>query len=224
MDRISHIFRLIFKEIFSFTYEEILEEHEILDRINYITSNIDKIEPINIYKCILYSNTANRIGKLAIDYRICFCSNNWKDTVKSGESYEIDNFQKQNSLFSQMLNDELINLNYSIENLILSFKNKEKTNIQDEFVNLTEFAFLTLNRVPFGVSINQECYIAVFEDLFYPEHLADLINCYEDGSDKSHIYNSIKHNHPTVCSFFEILKQKYKKIDKKYLKYSAFFG
>lgn len=213
----------LFTNIFTGTYSNFLTKDEINKRIKFIILNIEEIDSINIYKCILYSNTNNEIGKLAVDYRLEFIGNNYQNIITKGLSYEIDNFVFSDT---EKLNKEIKNLCFvildSVSNYMLSnneYNFLESLDKLNEILHVKDIKnsrsiidihsgikyLMTNNQISYSCSFNQNPFTGepVEEDYKLRVEL---------------IYKS-------RCDLFKVLRKKYKSgIKLKYVTDRNFFG
>lgn len=81
------------RSVFETTYRNVLTHEKIEQRIKYIINNFRSIPPISICKTILYSDTRNEMGKLAIDFRLNFITENFENVITHSNSFELDTFE-----------------------------------------------------------------------------------------------------------------------------------
>lgn len=208
-NKVTIVWKRILNKVFSETYDKILDINQINDRVNYIITNLRIINPFNLFKCILYSDTNNEIGKLAIDYRLNFISDSYINTISTGESYEIDNIKFDDKhLLDKEISDLCLVINHGINNEIANnkeFNMKEsvicikeiissdiRDNINDIY-NLHEVLIqnMTLNQIIYSIVFNQ--------NIFNGKN--NINNYYIDY---------IKSHYETRCNLFNILHSKYK--------------
>lgn len=223
MDRILQKWRITLEDIFNYTYSLILSKEQIDERINYILNNINTINPEALYNCLLYSDTRYEIGKIAIDYRISFCLNNYKNVIDNGLSFEIDNLiTTEKELIMRDIKGTKILFNFimfkkinsddeiDIENEIKQINNKFIFELHD----VDENKLVPSDHILHLMTRNQFCYSAVFNrNPFSSENL------------QTNTISHIKSTHKIRCDIFEILKRKYiNGIDDIYTTNERFFG
>lgn len=209
--------------IFTSTYSNFLTKTEINKRIKFIILNINVINPINIYKCILYSNTNNEFGKLAIDYRLEFIGDNYQKTIMEGLSYEIDNFVFEDT---EKLKKEIKNLclvildavsTYMLSNNDYNFLeslNKLKGILHVKDVKKTKPIIDIHSGVKYLMSNNQISYSCIFNQ-----------NPFTGESVEDEYKLRIEIIYKTRCDLFKVLHKKYKTgIKLKYVTDRNFFG
>ena len=86
MRNIREILNFI-SEIFTKTYGEIISSQQINERMKFLEDNLSNLSPLSIMKTILYSDTDNEIGKLALDFRLRFITSDYQNVITSSESY-----------------------------------------------------------------------------------------------------------------------------------------
>jgi len=211
---IKTVWRNIITPLFKRTYGNFLDDEEIEVRIMFILSNLNNIEPINLFKCILYSDTKNEVGKLAMDYRIEFINSNYENVIRTGVSFELDNFHfSDKHLLLTEIEDLCMAINVAINNKITS----EVLGIQDHRDNLLSsiemmadvidtklrednIMFWNLNRgIQHYMTVNQIVYSVIFNQNAFTGDVMNENYCkYIHGSFASR------------CGLMEQLKRKYK--------------
>lgn len=206
-NRIKNSWKDILKRVFEYAYINILTSEEIMERINYVVDNIENIPAINLFKCILYSDTRNEVGKLALDYRIQFIGPNYKNCISTGESFELDtiDFHEKHILMKE-IKELCIALNYSINSEIASGKKIDIVTAIDFLADIINIEHREHIRgvwnlhedIQHFMSYNQIIYSVVFNQNPL------------DGKVVSKKYsNYIKKQLRTRCMLFERLKIKY---------------
>ena len=219
----KQVFFVVFYTILERSYKKHLKIEELNERAKFMTDNIDVILPENLFKSIIYCDTENEIGKLAVDFRLKFISSEYKEAITSGTSYEIDNLV---GVFGDELRAEIKLLCIAVNHWMLKFYLSGETKHIKEHINELEATIQLKIRETIpptwevfdGVisrfSPNQRCYMAVYgvdigNGRAFPE-----IN-----------RNIIKTNEYSRCKLFDLLKEKYKDgISLTYVKDKAFFG
>src|SRR5579872_5238303 len=76
--------------VFQKTYSGILTDKEIQDRVVFIVSNMNSLDVQSLFRTVLYSDTENEIGRLAIDFRLRFITMDYASVIKEGVSRELE--------------------------------------------------------------------------------------------------------------------------------------
>lgn len=116
--------QLFLKNILENTYKYVLSENDINERLNYLIQDFKKLPILSVCKTILYSNTNNELGKLAIDFRLNFITKNYKKVIIECNSFELDTFPGEigNNLRNEVL-ESCIVINHFLFKLFLSGDN-----------------------------------------------------------------------------------------------------
>jgi hypothetical protein len=223
MSRILIKWRKVLEETFNYTYSMVLSNDEIQERINFVLSKLNNINPNIIYNCLLYSDTRFEVGKIAIDYRIGFCSPDYVNVVESGISYEIDNLKHpEKELIMRDINGVKVLFN------LLMFKrinSEDEIDIAEEIEQINkhfrfeihdedECKWVPTDHVHHLMTRNQFCYTAVFHQ-----------NPFDGMPLSVNVEKSIKNLHFIRCELFELLKNKYPSgINLTYVRNTNFFG
>lgn len=211
---IKIVWRNIITPLFKRTYGDFLSDDELELRVMYVLNNLHEIEPINLFKCILYSDTKNEVGKLAMDYRIEFIGPNYETAIRTGSSFEIDSFHFHDKhLLINEIDDLCMALNVAVNNKITA-EVTPMINHRDDILSSIEMLadimetklrednalFWNLNRgIQHYMSINQVVYSVTFNQNPF------------SGSVMSEGYcKYIKDSFVTRCGLMEQLKRKHK--------------
>ena len=210
-------------EILKRTYHNVLNEEEISERIDFILGRMNEIDPVCLYKCILYNDTEIEVGKIAVDYRISFASSHYREAIETGKSEEIDNLEmpEKSNLEREIHNCCLI-INHAMTKSILTGTRLDLNMAKDELNSSfsveihpeLEHMWFRNGSVNYLMSINQIIYACIFNQNPYDGKVVS------EGS-KNHINSS----YPIHCKLFKILHSKYKsgiKLD--LVRNSVFFG
>lgn len=206
MDTNLSVWKKTLSEIFTHTYSSILSMHELNERIDYIITNINTITPEALYNCLLYSDTRIEVGKLAIDYRMRFCTSDYINVITSGSSYEIDNLihSEKELIMRDIIGAKILlnmimfrRLNLSVEPDI----NKEVLELNKHFkFELHETdnnIWIPSEHILYSMTQNQFCYATVFNQ-----------NPFDGLPLNDNVSSSIKSQHKIRCDLFELLKSK----------------
>ena len=155
----------VLKQILGKTYKDIMSESDIQLRIDFIINSID-ISAESFYKTILYNDTDNEVGKLAVDYRIKFISD-YETVIKSGKSIEIDSYS--NETLNSIINNTLSVINYAFVKSVLNNApfdyraavNEAKSLFPIVSESIPNFVFINGYALEYA-SVNQIVYSAVF--------------------------------------------------------------
>lgn len=217
------VWRNVLSKIFNSTYSNFLSNDEIEQRIEYIINNMMKITPINLFKCILYSDTKNEIGKLAIDYRLKFISIEYESCIENGNSFEIENIQfDEKHKLENEIQELCIALNISINSEIANGLEMNVMSSVDFLADVITTKHRKISQplwnlhegVQHIMSINQIIYSVIFNQNPFN---GEIIN--------EQYRNYIKSHFSTRCLLFESLKNKYHSgIKLMYVQNRDFFG
>lgn len=228
--------------IFTKTYRHFLTDEEINLRINYIIKKINRNDDVrNIMKTILYSDTTNEIGKLAIDFRLGFISDSYEQYINSGDSYEIDNIfvalndrnnkgkkisqdnYNKRIKFDEELKGYLIVINYIVNMYIMneeliSFKDahNELNNVIDhEYIIPFTNGWNLHDKIQHIMSLNQVLFMVVYD-----------INPFTNKKPNEQYKNTIKSNFKYRYELFELIKNKHPMLidNLNYVLETDFFG
>lgn len=170
------LMKQVLMDIFMKTYSEILIQSEVEKRVDFLISKKDEIPPVVFYKNILFSMTDNELGKLAIDFRIQFVSDNYKNVIETANSYELDNFVfSESDLLNEEIEQFCIVISSFISNKILGTTN---ISIEEMFGKLSEVVTISFrrnkgkilnlnNEISHFVSLNQLIFSVVFNQDIY---------------------------------------------------------
>lgn len=217
------VWNKILTHTFTSTYNSILSEEDISIRVQFIISNLMKLKPINIFKSILYSDTSNEIGKLAIDYRLKFISSEYESCIRKGESYEIDNIEfEEKHILTNEIRELCIALNMAINNEIMNGKDMDIRSSIDFLADVISVKHREPQQPTWNLhhgvqhlmSINQIVYSVVFNQNPF------------DGEIVNEKYQEYIRTHfRTRCLLFEKLHEKYHSgIKLSYVQNRALFG
>lgn len=210
-------------EILTRTYHGILDESEINERIDFILSKINDIDPICLYKCILYNDTQLEVGKIAIDYRISFASTHFREAIETGKSIEIDNLEMpEKSELEREIHNCCLIINHAMSKSILSntpfdmraAKDELNSSFKVEIHPEIDHMWFRSGSINYLMSINQIVYACIFNQNPYD---AEVVT----NDAKVHISAS----YPIHCKLFAILHSKYRSgIKLELVRNSSFFG
>jgi hypothetical protein len=201
------VWNAILVQIFTSTYSSALSNEEILCRIDFIIQNLTNINPINLFKCILYSDTTNEVGKLAIDYRLKFILDDYETTIRNGESYEIDNIEfHEKDKLNKEIHELCLALNVLINSKIMGNTQMDIRTCIDHLGDVISVKHRDIVNPTWNLhggiqhiqSINQIVYCAVFNQ---NPHDGEIVN----QKYRDYIYKHFE----TRCRLFEKLKEKY---------------
>jgi hypothetical protein len=215
--RASGVWSTVLNSVFTRTYGSVLTADEIQKRMDYVLENIRSIPAENLFKTLLYSDTTNEVGVLAVDFRLGFIGPNYKDVIANGRSRELDSFD--NSELKAIINDNCIALNYYINDAIVSGRTIEFANV---FGELNEI-MTTVHRpsrdrgwdlhphVNALRTVNQSVYEVVFEKPSVERrmHRSPAIHSYH--GDRVKLFQELKRLYPSG-------------VDAELVANSAFFG
>jgi len=218
--------QLFVKNILQNTYKFVLSENEINERVNYLIEDFRKIPILSFCKTILYSNTNNELGKLAIDFRLNFITKNYKNVIMNSISFELDTFPGEmgNNLRNEVL-ESCIVINHFVFKLFLSgdncpvcisnayedFKNelkvRERTNV--------ETLWNIRNGIISKLSRNQRAFMGSYGiDVDLETNL----------SEKNIKSIRSEHSDELRCQFLDLVKIKHPNIDISLVQDVNFFG
>ena len=226
METVDNVYKNLFRRILKRTYEKILSDEKIEERVSYFISKLRNIDQQKIFKNLLYNDTSFEIGKLALDYRLRFISDDYKNVIDEASSVEIDQSNISDFL-NRQINGVSSIINHAINKFILNGKindddfikyEESKKEINDVFeVELHESLpgiYIENNYVHFYMTHNQAVYSGIYN-----------INPYNDEPLLEATINFIKHSFNSRWKIFEILKRKYPTcIQDELVKNSVFFG
>lgn len=209
MEHSHRVWKNTLSEILNRTYLTVLTDAEINERVDYIISKKDELDPLCLYKCILYNNTQLEVGKVAVDYRLTFASDDFREAIDNGRSIEIDSLT---SPFKEELEREIYNscliINHGMSKSILSgnisldleeAKNELNYAMKVELHPSRSHVWFRSSSINYMVSTNQMIYACVFnQNPFDGEVIGEEV--------KKHV----SHHYPFHWSLFESLKSKYK--------------
>ena len=225
MRNIREILNFI-SEIFTKTYGEIISSQQINERMKFLEDNLSNLSPLSIMKTILYSDTDNEIGKLALDFRLRFITSDYQNVITSSESYELDNFP---GLLGDELRREIketcIVINHFLLKIHLSKKNCKNCIIKlhKEFEHLLSLRYKEKsgtfwnirNGIISKLSKNQRCFMACYGiDIEMEEQLSDkIIASIRNGE-----------NDNARCRLIDLTKQRHHHINNDLVLNLNFFG
>ena len=109
--RILETWRKILFRLFKDRFGSLLNEQEIMTRVNYVVENFDSFTAEQLYKNCVFCNLKTPFARFSLDYGVGFIDN-FEETFKNPSSVEFD------ESLSQMLNREMIIFNDYVESLI----------------------------------------------------------------------------------------------------------
>lgn len=201
--------RLFLSDLFNFTYGNIISDDEINKRIGFITDHFETLQPLSIFKTILYSDTKNELGKLALDFRMKFISKNYENVIRSGESYEIDNLEDSfgNELRSKIYEECLVINHFLLKIDLLNSKEEIISHINEFFtffekepIKLTGLTLEVIGNIGMWMTLNERCYSGVYGINFVTMEKLPIENI-----------TSIKRINESRFKLFSKLKDIYKK-------------
>lgn len=214
----------ILNEILSNSYSNVLSEDQINERVNYLHENFSIINPENIMKVLLYSDTENELGKLALDFRLQFIKDDYKNLINNPISIELDNLQGELGQFLRSeVSETCVIYNHFLLECYLSSKKLQIKEVHTLFENHLNVRYR--ERMPerwdFRDGImslttkNQRAFMGVY-------------GIDKDTGDKlsESVILAIR-NDPSEglrCKLFEILKEKYNSIELDLVNNVNFFG
>lgn len=164
------IYSFIFK-VFEKTYSKFISREEINKRTSYIVDNFHTLPPLSIFKSILYSDTNNEVGKLAIDFRIRFISKDYEQVISSGESYEIDTFEDEckSELLDHIIQEcSIINFEFLRKaanpslNLETLYEEHKQISLKLQRVEKCSCRAQVIDSEAFWLNANEKCISAVY--------------------------------------------------------------
>lgn len=210
------------QRIFFKTYSKILDHENIERRINFIF-NDSRVSPFNMMKSILYSDTSNELGKLAVDFRMNFITDNYEHAIINGISYEIDTISGE---FGEKIRMEIKENCIILNHLLMKLYLESEIDIErafESFENMLNVKYIKniplfwefRDNISSLISKNQKSFMAVYG--FDIEIESDL-------SEQSKKKLRCNYSDEMRCNIFEILKSKYNVIDIDLVRNIDFFG
>ncbi len=165
-----------FTRLIQKTYLKVLSSEEISERVAYISEKYKTVRPISLYKCILYISNETNVSRLALDYRLSFASNNWKQVFEGGNSVEIDSLPGASGeeIRKEVIN-QCVSVNKSFYNIILSkdatlpiafTEQKSDKNMENIPIRVQDRTLVRLGNSYVVSTLNQICYSIVFNKNF----------------------------------------------------------
>lgn len=191
---------------FEKAFKNIINNDDLNRRVDFMLDKEKCTNPKSFYKCILYTDLENELGKLAVDFRLRFISQQYEQAIIDGSSYEIDNL---NCDFAEdirsRIDRELIVINDYILKCILlhSQINDNDMNIVLDKLNISKIDNIHPRLEIIGdrgiyMSDNMRCYCAIHSTNF---HFGVTLT-------KNQV-ESIRSLYPERILFFDKFREKY---------------
>lgn len=210
MSRVDLFWREFLTKIIHKTYKNLLNNNDIDERINFILENMYKIDPLNLYKNVLYNIPYFKINRYTILYRIKFMSTDYINLINNPSSIEykingLDEYVHKYCILLNHFTETFINKKLKIENIELSIenliKNDEITKIYD-IPGLVETVNVQYKHDNFisTITLSEFIYMIIFnKDIFNLSTMNEIL------------INNIKSdiNYKTIIEYMQFLKSQY---------------
>lgn len=219
---IDSIYSFIFQH-FEKTFKNFLTKKELELRTSYITENFTTLPPLSIFKTLLYCDTNNEVGKLAIDFRIKFINSDFETVISECSSFEIDNFESEckEELYRHIIQE------CSLINFAFLRKSINKDLNLEELYNEHNNVSLSLNRIDkcvcraqlldskaYWLNSNEKCISAIYG-----------INILDGSKLSNESIEIIENENRSRIELFSKLKDKYPNLHKsEFVKHCEFLG
>jgi len=225
MSRVDLFWKEFLTKILYKTYKNLLNNSEINEILDFLIQNMYTIDPLNLYKNVLYNISYFKINRYTILYRIKFMSGDYRNiinnpTIVEYKINELDNYINKYCIFLNHFTETYINKNLKIENIENAFESilkHDDIRIIYDIPNLIETVSVQYkyNNFISTITLSEFIYMIVFnQDIISSSPMNDILI--------KNIKSDI--NYKTIIEYMEFLKLQYTEgIPLNYVRSSSIF-